>query len=67
MAGETTKEEQWHFRTGTVVICVGSSSKIHVQEYDMRLPCSVLPSFMYSLKSRLSNANCVNRHRGSVG
>ena len=27
MAGETTKEEQWHFRRGTVVICVGSSSK----------------------------------------
>ena len=27
MAGETTKEEQQHFRRGTVVICVGSSSK----------------------------------------
>ena len=27
MAGETTKEEQRHFRRDTVVICVGSSSK----------------------------------------
>ena len=38
-----------------------------VQEYDMRLAiqCSSILSILFEIK--LSNTNCVNRHRGSVG
>lgn len=49
------------FSRGKLTVGVGSSSGFLYWNMTCVVPCSVHPSFVYSWKSRLSNANCVNR------
>ena len=48
------------FSRGKLTVGVGSSSGFLYWNMLCVVPCSVRPSFVYSWKSRLSNANCVS-------